>query len=385
VVLDLFMKIGIDARIQRHGIGRYTRELVIALSKLDSSNEYVIYINKNSIFTKLCLPDNFSLRKLRVSPYTVWEQFILPYYIYKDGIDVFHATSYLIPIMCPCPMVVTIHDLCLKVNPNWYSFGGFKRFLAKIYYEFMNTFAINKAKQIITVSNFAKKEILEFYPNIPEKKINVIYNAVSHKFSPAPLEQVKAVKKKYGLNKYVLFVGTFNPIKNLLSVINAFSKCKYLLDKGYKLVIVARKDSRFSEPEALVNKLNINNYVIFADYLEEESLIPLYSGADMLVVPSFHESFGLPVVEAFACHVPVITSNTTGLVEIAREAAVMVSPDNIEEIKDAMLKVAMDRGLQRKLISKGLFKIRNLSWELSARKTIEVYKLAISHLKNEPI
>lgn len=371
------LKIGIDARLTSHGVGRYIEELIKHLALIDKKNQYIIFVSSDDQYDKInSYGGNFKAIKIKSPVFGITGQFLLPAYMSKEKLDVFHATSYPSPVIKKCPLLVTIHDLVCKRNVDFYPpFYGLKKLMARNYYNFMNWYAIKFSSHIITVSEYAKKEIMTFYPGINSKKITVIYNGVSSEFRRASPSEIKKMKRTYKISyKYLLFVGTLNPGKNLIGLIKAFAELKALKENNYKLVVAAKKDSRYPIPLNLIERFDLKEHVILLGYVPMEDLPSLYSVAEILVLPSFHESFGLPIVEAFACGTPVITSNVTALPEIAAGAAFLIKPQDIEGFKSAIMRIISDKTLREKLVEKGYRRSKQFSWGVTAQKVLKEYK-----------
>ncbi len=281
-------------------------------------------------------------------------------------------TQYHIPFFCPCPSVITFHDVSFLRHPEF-----FPRFLY-CRLKFSLPYAVHRAKKIITVSEFSRKEILTFY-NIPANKVRKIYNGYSAVFKPVT-EERKPQLKKFGISRpYILSVSNLQPRKNITRLIQAFlSLAKSDKTFLHDLVIVGRKlwlyDSIFNE----VRKSGYENRIIFTDYVPEEDLVVLYNFADCLVYPSLYEGFGLPVLEAMACGCPVITSSTSSLPEIAGSAGILVDPYRSEEIAHAIRKLVADPQLRKKLRDAGLKQAEQFSWRIAAKQTMEIYREVLS-------
>jgi glycosyltransferase involved in cell wall biosynthesis len=377
-----YLRIGIDARLTSHGIGTYIEELVKHLALIDKKNEFIVFVPSDQQVNGInTYGDNFRAIKIKAPIFTVAEQFLLPVYISKEKLDIFHATSYPSPIIRKCPLVVTIHDLTYKVNADFYPhFNGLKKIMARNYYNFMNWYSVHFSSHIITVSEYAKKTIMNFYPMIHSKKISVIYNGVSSDFRPSCPAEIKKMKTKFKISgKYILFVGTFNPGKNLIGLINAFAGLKTLREKKYKLIIASKIDPRYPLPLTLIEKVDIKEHVMLLDYVAKEELRSLYSAAEVLVLPSLHESFGLPILEAFACGTPVITSDITALPEIAADAALLIRPHDSEQLRSAIVHIISNKHLRSELVERGYNRIKQFSWEVAAEKVLKIY----SHVHKE--
>jgi glycosyltransferase involved in cell wall biosynthesis len=377
------MRIGIDARFLMHGVGRYAEELLTHLGGLERTHTY-------DVFTSRSYPQAPTLHHLwgnqfqeipgQGSLYSLSGQIRIPYHVARRGLQLFHATSFPSPLIRCCPLVVTIHDQAPRLDRNRLPFStGPRGYMARTYYNAMNAYAVRYARHIITVSQQARQDILRFHPQLPPEKISVIYHGVSASFKPAePVEQAR-VRARHGLpHDYFLYVGTVNPGKNLIRVLEAFDTLQKTPGWKHSLVAVARTDTRYRDFYRFWESFPGKAGVHLLDYAEKTDLPALYSGAGALVFPSLHESFGLPVLEAFACGTPVITSSNSGLPEIAGDAALLVNPHSVEEIVAACRRVATDITLRHALIEKGFRRAREFSWRTCAQQTLDVYEGVLS-------
>jgi len=381
------MRIGIDARFLMHGVGRYVEELLSNLADLGGTHDY-------SVFTSRSYPNAPSLNHLwdrkfqeisgRGTLYSASGHVRIPYHVARRSLQLFHATSFPTPLIRLCPTVVTIHDQAPRIDRRRLPFrSGMRGFLARTYYDAMNAYAVHYARHIITVSQQAKRDILTFHPTVPPEKISVIHHGVSSVFAPAgPAEQAR-VRAQHDLPpRYFLYIGTVNPGKNLVRVLEAFDTLRTASAWNHKLVVVARHDPRYQEFYRFWNQYRGRDAVRLLDHVEKADLPGLYSGARALLFPSEHESFGFPVLEAFACGTPVVTSNISGLPEIAGEAALLVNPYSVEEIAAACQQLESDETLWQTLVERGFARARQFSWRECAQKTVAVYEGVLNgHLK----
>jgi glycosyltransferase involved in cell wall biosynthesis len=373
------MRIGIDARFLMHGVGRYVEELVSHLPEVDRANTY-------SVFTSRSYAEAPSLKHLwaarfqeisgRGSLYSPWAQLRIPYHVIRRGLQLFHATSFPSPLIRCCPLVVTIHDQAPRIDRSRLPFSrGPRAILARRYYDAMNAYALRYSRHIITVSQQAKRDILHFHPGVPPERISVISHGVSTAFRPATSAEQARVRTRHRLPPdYFLYMGTVNPGKNLVRVIEAFEELQKAPGWRYKLVAVARTDERYRKFYRFWERFAGKAGVQLLDYVAKPDLPGLYSAAYALVFPSLHESFGFPLLEAFACGTPVITSDTSALPETAGDAALTVNPKSVEEIVAACRRLASDAGLRQALIEKGFKRARNFSWRKCAEQTLDVYE-----------
>jgi alpha-1,3-rhamnosyl/mannosyltransferase len=302
---------------------------------------------------------------------TVSEQMHLPLRIARDNLDIYHATTSLtVPMIRPCKLVVTLHDLLLKIYPQYLpSISG------SLYFNIINWWAIKSADKIITVSKFTENELVSRYPK-SKQKVMTIHNGVSKEFQPIhDHEVVNNVKKRYGIKKgYILYVGTYKQHKNLEALVNAYARLPIQIRNDYNLLIAGKQDKRYPEVPALVKQLGLEDSVICVNYINEKDLPALYSGATVFVLPSLYEGFGLPVIEAMACGVPVVASKIPSLLEITAGSAILVDPQDIQEMADAICRVITRKETSFILKEKGLCRAKEFSWFTTAKKVIEVYE-----------
>jgi glycosyltransferase involved in cell wall biosynthesis len=270
----------------------------------------------------------------------------------------------------PCKLVVTLHDLLLKIYPEY-----LPSVTGAIYFNIINWWAIKFADKIITVSKFTENELVSLYPKSKQKVIT-IHNGASKEFQPIhDHEVVNNVKKRYGIKKgYILYVGTYKQHKNLETLVNAYALLPTQIQNDYNLLVVGKQDKRYPEVPALVKQLGLEDSVICVNYVNEKDLPALYSAATVFVLPSFYEGFGLPMIEAMACGVPVVASRIPSFLEITSGAAILVEPQDIQEMADGVCKVITSDDTCTILKEKGLRRAKEFSWFTTAKKVIEVYE-----------
>jgi glycosyltransferase involved in cell wall biosynthesis len=293
----------------------------------------------------------------------LWEQFSLPFQLQKNEILWSPANT---GAWIVRDQVVTIHDASVFDHPEWFrpAFAAWTRLSWKV--------LANRAKAIITVSEFSR-ERLKYHLKISNQKIHVIPNGVGKPFEPQPTKTINEIKRKYDLNKpYFLFIGTHEPRKNLVKLIGAFGKLK---TSTHLLAIAGDKGKVFADPVS--HALSVT-YAEFLGYIPDSDLPALYSGAGAVIISSLYEGFGLITLEAMACGTPVIASNTTSFPETTGDAALLVDPNKVEEIKNAMLQIIENPTLVNSLRERGLQRAAQFSWDESARKTQEI--ISDSHL-----
>lgn len=366
------MKIGIDFHTVSdfmQGSRTYVYNLTKALIERDKKNKYYLYCtNKNyQLPDELCYTN---VRKIIITPASRYIRLPISFPIVSayHKIDIFHF-QYFGPPFLPTKYVVTLHDILHERYPEFYP-RCLRAMMSMTY-----PFSAKKAAKILTVSEYSKKDIVRIY-NVPDEQVIVAYDAVSEKFHPSYDDSfVNKIKEKYNIfSRYILFVGRLEPRKNISSLITAYHYMKTTYNIPQKLVIAGMKDFKFQELFDQAIRLKMDKDVVFTGRVDQDDLPFIYNGADLFVYPSFAEGFGLPPLEAMACGVPVITSNTTSLPEVIGDAGIMFNPWDIKEICNAMQMVLFDTVLQRKLIARGLKQAKKFSWQKSAEKVLKCYE-----------
>lgn len=358
------MKIAIDTQTtlgQKTGFGFYVNNLVKALEKVDSKDEYV-KISPNT-------EKDFSTPQR-----LFWDQVTFPRRAGKAKVDLLHQPCFSTPLFYRGKIVVTCHDLISIFFPENLPLAS------RLFYSKWMPFSYRRADMIIAISEHTKRDIMALL-KIPESKIRVIHSAASKDFCPVKSKNILSrVQKKYGTGKkYLLDVGTLEPRKNLPFLVRAYALA---VREGIEenLVITGKKGWYYDSLFKLVDELDLGKKVIFTGYVGEKDLPALYSGAKAFVFPSIYEGFGLPPLEAMACGAPVICSSTSSLSEVVGQAGILLLPKDERLWAKNIIKVIKDERLARTLSEMGLRQSKKFSWEETARKTIAVYKELIVKL-----
>jgi len=369
------MKIGIDGRAAKWyrgtGIGTYTYQLINSLNSLDNLNQYLLFMPESCSYD-IALNENFKLRNISENiKDNFWDEVNIPNILYDEDIQIYHVpqNGVGLPKDKKCPFVITLHDVIPYKMPETVS----DRYL-KIFNEELPRL-ISLCDGIITVSNYSKEDIVKAF-NFPREKIHVTYLAGENIYRTMDkIESKNVIKKHYSIDgDYILYIGGFSPRKNIMGLIEAFSKLVPLLDKDIKLVIAGKHGISYNIYKNRVEELHLADKIIFPGFIELEHLPYLYNAAKLFTYPSFYEGFGLPPIEAMACGVPVIASNVTSVPEIVQDAAILVDPYDIDNIFNAMYTVLCDDALRSTLIAKGLTRASELTWTDTAKKTLQAYK-----------
>lgn len=364
------MRIAIDARkLRDYGIGTYIRNLVRHLSRLDRDTEYRLLCRGEDAAVVRELGPNFTAVTESSPGYSLREQFRIPLDLRREKASLFHAPHYVLPPLTPCRAIVTIHD-CIHLRfpqylPNRFGYAYARASLWA---------ACRRADRILTVSEASKRDLLHYF-DIPEQKIDVIYNAIDERFHDAPSEEeIHRVRERYQLNeRFVLYAGNIKPHKNLERVIEAFQLARRRGFEDVRLLIIGDQVSHYATLRRAVHRYQLHKHVRFFGFVPDETLAVLYRLASVFVFPSLYEGFGLPPLEAMASGTPVITSNVSSLPEVVGDAAILVDPYDTEAIADAMARVLGDDALSASLRARGLARAHHFSWERSVGRVREIY------------
>jgi len=370
------MRIGINARYlqsRQTGIRNYLLNLLLKLKEIDSGNEYVLFFGSDKPVPEVVLDAGFEYDIPKMSTGTqalkfLWTHFYLPCAIKRKKIDLFHESSFIAPMFKKCPTVVTVHDVAYLYIPFCYTYR------TRLYFEVLLTGSIRKSNVVIAVSESVKKDIVNNFSVSPDK-IKVIYEGVDEMFRPIDdIVETEREKKICGIKgDFILVVSGVTPRKNLIRLIRAFKLLRDGKKTNAQLVIVGEKawwsEEIFREAESCGDEDDI----IFCGYLPDKDLICLYNSAKVFVHPSLYEGFGLPILEAMACGCPVVASNVSSIPEICGGAALLVDPENVEGLADAVHRVMNDEFLRKSLIEKGIKRARKFSWKKTAEETLAVY------------
>jgi len=356
------------------GLGRYTKEVVDNVIDIDKINNYVVFLRPENF--NLLKIDNPNVKKviIRAKWYTLVEQIILPYYIWKEKIDLMHFPHFNVPILNFKKFIVTIHDLILtkfptkratRLNPVFY-------FFKNLFYKLVIYSATTRSEAIIAVSNYTKKDIMNKF-KAKDEKIKVIYEGVATDIKIDTQNNDNNALLRYNITSpYMTYVGNAYPHKNLEGLCEVFS----LIQKeksDLRLVLVGKEDYFYKrlKQELKIKKQNKN--ILFTGFVPDQDLAAIYRGALFYVFPSFYEGFGLPPLEAMEHGCPVLSSKETCLTEILGKSALYFDPYDKEDMKNKIIKMIKDESLRQKLIIKGYQQVKKYSWQDCAKQTLDMY------------
>jgi glycosyltransferase involved in cell wall biosynthesis len=300
----------------------------------------------------------------------LWEQFVQPLLLRQSGIDLLHALAFVAPLTAPCPFIVTVYDLSFMRYPE--VFRPFNRW----YLRHFTTYSVKRARAVITISESTRQDVINLL-GVSPARVQTIYCGVDQSFRPLPEPEVSAFKAKHQLPEtFILFLGTLEPRKNVEGLIRAYACWRKRDSKVPPLVVAGGKGWYYNQIFELVETLGLAGSVYFPGYVPQETLPLWYNAASLFVYPSHFEGFGLPVLEAMACGVPVITSTASSLPEVAgnNDTARMVHPQDTELLAETMAEVVNDADLRATMIANGLIQAAKFNWEKTAQETVAIYK-----------
>lgn len=372
------MKIAIEAQVladtKKTGVGSYTERLLIKTIGANKSHNYSLVSFKASPSLDRWKKDkNVDIRIIRWFPRKLYNAMLrTPFGVPIDVIANTSSDLFIFPAFARWPLartkksIIFVYDVSYIDTPSSLKTSSFQRYLSNVVPK-----SICKSDLVVTISEFTKKRIVELY-NIPIEKIRVINPGIeSDVFKPLPSTEIKEVINKYGVNKkYILYTGTLEPRKNIAGIIRAYRALPDSLKNEYQLVLAGStgwKNKELEKEESMISP----KYLIKTGYIDEKDLPALYSGASLFVFPSFYEGWGMPVQEAMACGVPVITANNSSLPEAGGNAAHYIDAEKPATITAAMVKILNDPKLAQEMREKGIIYTKKFTWEKSAKQLSE--------------
>lgn len=367
------LTVGIDAsraaRANRTGTETYSLELIKALAKLTSANHRLrFYTPHRPQHTDW--PDS-SYVETHVIPWPrLWTHLRLATELWRYPPDVLFVPAHVLPLYCPVPAAVTVHDLGYRHYPE--AHPRFDRW----YLDWTTRRHTRTAQHIVADSSATKQDLTNFYGADPAR-ISVVYLGRDECLKPVTDPQtIDTVKRRYHIEgEYLLYLGTLHPRKNLVRLVDAFHQVLQQRQRQHlKLVIAGKRGWLYNEIFGRVQQWGLTKRVIFPGYVATEDKPALLTGALAYVFPSLYEGFGLPVLEAMACGVPVLTSNISSLPEVAGSAALLVDPHSTDEIAAGISRLVTDADLRGRLVAQGYQQIKKFSWSKAASQVLEILK-----------
>lgn len=391
------MRIGIDysAAIvrDRTGVGNYCFQLVDSLLKIDKENSFLLYPffynhfypdfknveiphigNFKVAFKKLPLPVKLMHKIWFDMKSSALKEYML------GNVDVVHSTTFCAPKLKGKRkrLVVTIYDLTVLTHPECHTAENIRVCTKGI------NDTVKYADEIIAISEYTKQDILNIL-KVPEERVTVTHLAADSTYRQIKeSETLERVRRVYKLpEKFVLFIGSLEPRKNIRTLIYAYARLPERFRKEFPLVIAGAKGWLNSDISQVVRDLHLEGKVLFPGFIDKEDISAIYSLATVFVYPSLYEGFGLPILEAMACATPVITSNTSSMPEVAGDAAKLICPNDVDGLTAALEDILDNEALRDEMRAKGLKRATNFSWDKCAKETIAVYKKSLANAKRD--
>jgi glycosyltransferase involved in cell wall biosynthesis len=374
------MRVAIDIRrAGDFGIGTYIRNIINQLARTDSETEYLLIGQLRHLQQLDPLPENFMLLDYAYEPGSFHTHMHLPFLLRKHDVDILHMPWFYAPAVVPTRLVLTVHDLTDVLAPP---VGATPLVQAgRLYFARR---ALARAERILAVSHSSKRELSRVF-GVPEKKIEVIYNALDERFlrEPMPNDADRVLERHAVTDPFVLYAGNIKPQKNLPRLIEAFAVAKADLRDhpqfaGLKLLLIGDSAEEHSDLRRAVLRSRVQGEVRFLGFVPHSVLRVFYSRASAFLFPSLYEGFGLPPLEAMAHGTPVLTSSASSLPEVFADAALQVNPENVFEIARGIRQILTEDVTRAALIRRGHDLVRKYSWERSAEQVREVYRAVLA-------
>ncbi|MBP9706609.1 MAG: glycosyltransferase family 4 protein [Oligoflexales bacterium] len=375
------MRIALDARMVRsqsmHGIARYVLELLSCLKDTATTDEIYVLHSRNSPLLSMEWPPNFHFVPMLSNWISLFEQWELPRVLKKLQIELFHAPSFVAPLICPCKLIMTIHDLNHLGLPQFYTL------IHQFYYKTLVRYCVSKSEFVMTISQFSKDQIVHFLKLKPEK-IWVTYCGVSQDFIPiTDKTYLSYIKSLYQLpDEFILCVSNNKPHKNVHQLVRAYCFSNIEIP----LVLACPVEPQMIE---IAENYGKKHLIYFVKYVSDNHLPAIYNLASLFVYPSTYEGFGLPPLEAMACGTPVVVANSSSLPEVVGDAAIFTDPYNYQDIASALEKGLSNPSLRKQLKQRGLERSKIFAWKKMSDQTLQAYhqcfKLHSDKLENERV
>ena len=386
------MHIGINAQLlsfsqsyRNGGVSHYIRYLLTELAKHPGNHQYTVFVNGQDVVAQLdathsqityvSAPWSESQPAARVA----WEQFTLPTEIRKRGIEVFHSPVNVLPEWIPqqCATVVTLHDLAFLRFPTVLTRAK------RLYHRTFTIRSLQRATELITVSDSTKRDAHELV-SIPNERMHTVYTCIDERFSHVvEEEQVQAFRERQRLTSgFLLYLGTLEPRKNILAIIDAYARLRKNYSIQEKLVLAGGKGWLYDTIFEKVQRLGLVEDVIFPGFVADSEQALWYHAASAFVYPSLYEGFGIPVAEALACGVPVVTSNVSSLPEAGMDIALSVNPTDLDTLTEAIYTALTDSQFRDRCRTAASTVAQKFSAQRMTEQTIAVYEQAAIDVKS---
>ncbi len=361
-------------RKKKHGMDFVALELIKELQHIDTYNNYIIAVGPGE---DVCLTEtsNFRIEVLPSSNYMIWEQILLPRLCKKYKADLLHCTSNTAPVFGNTPLVLTLHDIIFMEGSMGSNASTYQK-MGRLYRRWVVPLILRKVREIITVSNFERDNILERYPTL-SNKIHAIYNGVGKEFNLSVAESEETFDN-LEQGSYWLFLGNTDPKKNMPNTLMGYAGYLQNSTIKRKLMLLDVNAELFDKMLEECDITFIKPYLIIKSYVSHDQLPLCYHTSYGFLYTSLRESFGLPLIEAMACGTAVVGSNTSAIPEVAGDSIVYADPRDPQTIAEAMLALEKDTALHAEMIEKGLEYSKRYSWFFTAEAVLKIYN-SVSH------
>ncbi len=368
------MRIAIDTRdlhAARTGHRTYLEEICRAFPQVTNTYEFILLAPHWHL-----PPGKSALHKiLGHLAFYWWKEIELPWRAWRRRCDVIFCTDYVVPLWAQSATVPVFHDAGFWERPQDYN-GLWRKLL-----DFFALPAARRSAAVITVSQSAKARIAHL-THIPPEKLHVVYEGPKQA-AIAPPDKTVLEKHKLMQRPFMLHVGVMEKRKNLPRLVEAFALARPHLPPDMCLVLAGQPGPKLdmddsAQIQAAIQRHNLADQVILTGYVPDDALSTLYQGACFYVFPSVYEGFGLPILEAFANRLPVLAARATALPEVAGDAALYFDPLDIDDIKAKLVSIANDAGLRRSLVQKGEQRLKDFTWQNTARQLITIFEASVN-------
>ncbi|HBH50254.1 MAG TPA: glycosyltransferase family 1 protein [Bacteroidales bacterium] len=363
------MKIAVNTRLllpdKLEGLGRFTHESLKRITQAHPEHQFVFIFDRRYsdefIYSNNIIPVVASPQARHPLLWYLFFDYGVPLVLRKHQPDLFFSPDGWLSLRSKIPQLPVIHDLNFFHNPQWVD--GF----ARRYYHYFFPRFVKRAERIATVSEFTKQDIVTRFA-VSTEKIDVVYNGCSEGFKPVnAITKTQTQVSVAGGAPFFVFLGLVHPRKNLARVINAFSAYRQSESSDIKLVVIGDLKYMTADVRQAYYASDFQKEIIFTGRMSENHLRETIASSEAMIYTSLFEGFGIPILEAMHCEVPVITSNTSSMPEVGGDAALYVNPYSIDSIADALRKIAKEKRLKEKLIEKARKQRQQFSWDTTAK------------------
>lgn len=375
------MQIAVNTRLllkgKLEGIGWFTYENLLRITRQHPEHQFYFLFDRpycnDFIFSENITPVVLRPQSRHPVLWYIWFEWSVSRFLRKTKVDVFLSPDGFIPLRTKTPQIAVIHDINFYHDPQ-----GLPLLTSWYLNKFFPQFA-RHASRVVTVSQFSKNDIINSY-QVNASKIDVVYNGANSKFQPLTASAAEDVRKELsdGL-PYFVFVGAFSPRKNVNRLIKAYSIFRDKTNAPVKLVLVGEPMFKTTAIQKAYNQSKYKSDIVFAGRKEVESLWKIVGAATAMIYPPLFEGFGIPILEAMKCDIPLAVSNTTSMPEVAGNAAIYFDPLDPEAIASSMMALWSNPELRLRLVSNARIQRENFSWDTAAEK---IYRSMLEAVKN---